>query len=117
MTGLIVELALRHDGRPVGAFIRGGDGRIVLRKRVAPERHMLRKPSGWGVAEAHLRRLAELGGGDVELISDSGHCWRAPIEAFFRHGLKIRRDVDVQIALPLTYWRCDGPEGRQLELF
>lgn len=112
-----IEPALRHDGRKVGAFVRGGDGQVLLRKKVDPPKHQLRQPPAWAVAAAHWLRLLELGGAGVELIDAAGRRWWAPIEAFTRHALRIQRDVDEQLALPLRYWHADGPDGRQLPLF
>jgi hypothetical protein len=109
-----VEPALRHDGRVVGSFVRRADGRVVLRKHVTPAVHMLRRPPGWAIAEAHYLRLLELGGVGVELLAADGRRWWASTEAFSRHGLRIERDVDTQLALPLARWQADGPDGRQL---
>jgi hypothetical protein len=110
-----VEPALRHDGRVVGAFIRRAkDGRVVLRKHVNPAAHMLRQPAAWAIAEQHYLRLLALGGVGVELLAADGRRWWAGTEAFARHGLRIERDIDVQLALPLRWWQADGPDGRQL---
>jgi hypothetical protein len=110
-----VEPALRHDGRVVGAFIRrAGDGRVILRKHVDPTKHMLRQPAAWAIAETHCLRLLQLGGVGVELLAADGRRWWASTEAFSRHALRIERDVDTQLALPLRWWQADGPDGRQL---
>jgi hypothetical protein len=113
-----VEPAVRHDGRAVGAFIRrASDGQVILRKHVDPTKHMLRQPAAWAIAEAHYLRLLQLGGVGVELLAADGRRWWASTAAFTRHALRIERDVDTQLALPLARWQADAPGARQLELF
>jgi hypothetical protein len=112
------DVAYNAAGRPVGRFVRDGDGRLWLEKRnLDPAQHLLRSPRGWATDTAHLDELRRRGGAGVRLHDITGRTWTATLAQFDRHGIQFDRGFGKQTVLPERFWHLDAPGTRQLELF
>ena len=70
---------------------------------------MLKRPPAWAAAVEALDAAKAAGAQWVEYHDlDTGKTYRAVLEAFFRHGLRIDRGYGPQLALPLAYWTVTG---------
>jgi hypothetical protein len=112
------DVAYNAAGRPVGRFVRDGDGRLWLEKRnLDPEQHLLRSPRGWATDTAHLDELRRRGGAGVRLHDITRRVWTATLAQFERHGIAFDRGHGTQVVLPERFWRVDAPGARQLDMF
>jgi len=92
--------------------IRAADGRIVgwlkkdtLGKNVKASRHMLQKPRGWAWDVSILDEAERQGVTQTEIHDqETNRVYRAPLEAFRRHGVKLNRGFGLQICLPIMFW-------------
>jgi len=90
----------------------------VLRKRVIGSMHMLRQPPAWAIDSQILEQAQRDGVRKVEIADiESGKVYRAPLVAFFIHGICIDRGHGQQIALPGAHWYVEAMGARQLDLF
>jgi hypothetical protein len=112
------DVAYNVAGRPVGRYVRDGDGRLWLEKRnLDPGQHLLRAPRGWATDAAHLDELRRRGGAGVRLHDITGRTWTATLAQFDRHGIQFDRGFGAQVVLPERFWRVDAPGARQLDMF
>jgi hypothetical protein len=112
------DVAYNVAGRPVGRYVRDGDGRLWLEKRnLDPEQHLLRSPRGWATDTAHLDELRRRGGAGVRLHDITGRTWTATLAQFDRHGISFDRGHGTQVVLPERFWRVAGPGAVQLDMF
>jgi len=103
----------------------GTNGKVVasllgrtLRKRVRGSLHQLRTPPAWAFDVSILEAARQDGAQTVEVADvESRKVYKAPILAFFLHGVHINRGFGQQTALPLAYWHVEALGVEQLELF
>lgn len=104
-------LLFNQAGKPCAEV---SDG--ILRKRVRASVHQLRRPPAWACDESILREAEALGAHTVQVTDvESGKVFTAPLDAFWRRGVKIERGHGRQIALPLQHWHRQQPQ--QMTLF
>jgi len=90
----------------------------TLHKKVRGSAHMLRQPLAWAFDLNILETARQDGAEWVEIADiESGKVYRAPLVAFFLHGIRIDRGHGQQIALPLARWYVEAMGARQLDLF
>lgn len=90
------------------------DGR-TLRKVVRGSVHQLRRPPGWGIDEAILEQARQDGAQIVEILDTETHrVYRASLTDFDRWGLRFNRGFGDQVVLPLSHWRIEAQDARQL---
>lgn len=90
-----------------------------LRKTVSRGKHQLRTPPAWALDLAHVQQAHDAHVQTVVLRDlDDGSTWRAALDAFDKHGLRLDRGHGVQLALPLAHWQHVKPgDPVQLALF
>jgi len=109
----------------VGRMYFNADGKVAaslsgktLRKKVRASRHLLRQPPAWAFDVSILEAARQDGAQTVEVADvESRKVYKAPILAFFIHGVRIDRGFGQQIALPLALWRVEAEDAQQLCLF
>jgi len=107
------RLYFNTSGRPVASL----SGR-TLRKRVRGSIHQLRQPPAWAIDLQILEAARQDGAEWVEITDiENSKVYRAPLVAFFIHGIRIDRGFGPQIALPLAHWRVEALGAQQLCLF
>lgn len=90
-----------------------------LCKQIDGSRHFLRKPAGIAFDAAILQQAAELGALRVWVKDrETGATYRATLDAFAEHGVKLDRGFGPQVCLPFTFWQTTQPGAPvQLGLF
>lgn len=111
---------------PADRQLRANNGAVVahvcgdcLCKSVNGPAHFLRQPPAIAFDLAILNQADELGAVWVEVRDRStGRLYRATLETFLRHGVRVDRGHGLQLALPFGYWRTTAPGAPvQLNLF
>ena len=99
-------------GTRVGLLERDHDGELrLVKRRVDPSRHQLKKPPSWATDQVHLDELRFRGGAGVRIITVYGVVFEASLETFDRFALN--RGHGPQVALPLTRWTTRSSSARQ----
>ena len=99
------EMLYNERGQVTGVLETGASGKGTLVKRgVDPYRHQLRKPPGWAIDHAHLKKMVEVDAWGIVLLTTDGQMWTASVDIILKHSLRIDRGHGVQIVLPLTHW-------------
>lgn len=104
-------------------LIRATDGRIigwvkndVLGKKVKASKHMLQKPRGWAWDVSIIDEAEKLGARRTEIFDqESGKYYKASLERFHMHGVKLDRGFGPQLCLPIAFWTITCPDGAGLE--
>lgn len=102
------------NGRAV-AWVQGG----ALCKQVDGSKHFLRQPAGIAFDAAILTQAEDAGAARVWIRDrETGTVYRATLEAFALHGVRVDRGFGVQVCLPFAFWQRETPGApRQLSLF
>jgi len=109
--GTAGHIYFNASGQPVASL----SGR-TLRKRVRGSLHQLRQPPAWAIDMQILEAARRDGAEFVEVADvESRKVYKAPILAFFLHGIHINRGFGQQIALPINFWRIETPGLEQLD--
>ena len=81
-----------------------------LCKQVDGSKHFLRKPAGIAFDAAILAQAAELGAARVWVKDrETGNTYRATLDAFTQHGVKLDRGFGAQVCLPFNFWQQQRP--------
>jgi len=93
----------------------------VLRKAVRRSVHFLRQPPAIAWDVCVLEQAEALGATRTEVLdTETGTLYTAPLNAFWRYGVRLNRGFGDQVALPLDRWQVRRPGERvgvQLSLF
>ena len=93
----------------------------VLWKNAKESRHMLRRPRGWAWDACILEKAERLGASHTEIHEQEAKVvYRAKLEDFRCHGVKIDRGFGSQICLPIRYFQVQRPGNEnpiQIKLF
>jgi hypothetical protein len=104
------------SGRVVGEVVDG-----VLRKAVRRSVHFLRQPTAIAWDLVCLEQAEALGATRCEVLDlETGTLYTAPLQHFWRFGLRLDRGHGAQVALPLDRWtvtRKGERQAVQLSLF
>lgn len=91
---------LSEDGRVVATL--DGD---VLKKRVIEAKHLLRTPPAWCIDRVVVEDAEEAGATRIEIMAtDTGKTYRVEMPRFLEKAVRINRQHNDQLMLPLTYW-------------
>ena len=94
------EILYNERGQVTGSLENG----TLVKRGVDPHRHQLRKPPGWAIDHAHLKKMVEVDAWGIVLFTTDGQMWTASLDIVLKHALRIDRGHGVQIVLPLTHW-------------
>jgi len=67
--------------------------------------HILRAPRSIAVQQEAVEELRRSGCHTVRAELPDGVTLEAPLDSFFRRGIKLNRGYGLQVALPLGWWR------------
>ncbi len=101
-----------------GQVVAVGEGAELV-KHIYGSLHFLRQPAGIAFDVDHLEK-SEAAGRLRVVVTDreTGIVYRAPLAAFWQHGVRIDRGYGPQVALPFAYWQRQTPGAPvQLALF
>jgi hypothetical protein len=86
----------------------------VLRKCVRRSVHFLRQPPAIAWDVCVLEQAERKGATRTEVLdTESGYIYTAPLQHFWRFGLRLDRGHGAQVALPLDRWQVTRPGERQ----
>lgn len=106
-------LAYSFDGRVVGWMYQSTQ---TLYKRVKGSIHRLNQPPGWAWDDFIIQEALAKGMVFTEVIdTETGIVYRAPLEEFTTHGIKLDRKNNPQTVLPLAFWKTSGGAWQEKE--
>lgn len=90
----------------------------ALCKALDGSKHFLRQPAGIAFDRAILQQAQDLGAVRVWVKDrETGATYRATMETFLQHGMRLNRGFGDQLCLPFSFWQTQQPgEPRQLSL-
>ena len=100
-----------------GVLLTDGEGRLVFRRLVRGDRHLLRVPEeAWAFDAQALSEAEAAGATRVEVVDERGRVWWTALRYLRERGEPLDRRHGRQIALPLRLWSFDpGPRSRLVE--
>ena len=91
--------------RVAGLLVEDGEGRVVFRRQVRTDRHLLRVPTeAWAFDRAVLDKAEAAGATLVEVVDEAGRVWRTPLVYLLERGESLDRGHGRQTYLALRLW-------------
>jgi hypothetical protein len=109
-----MDAIYNNKGSVVGVLEFEGDALWLVKRKLDPSEHQLRKPPAWATDAEHLKLLREKGGMGVRIHDTKGAIWEASLSKFSLYGFEVHRKFGQQVGLTLGHWR--KYEGKQLEM-
>lgn len=90
----------------------------ALCKALDGSKHFLRQPAGIAFDRAILQQAQDLGAVRVWVKDrETGATYRATLETFLQHGVRLNRGFGDQLCLPFSFWQAhQRGETKQLRL-